>query len=91
MARIYRLVHDGVLPLEDATRLIYMLGKIVSTIKAARELDGIDGELARTPFRGIVLVPPTGVGEIASNRSLEAEETPSGSDHRRIVRAPSEA
>jgi hypothetical protein len=74
MARIYRSVRDGSLPLEDATRLIYILGKIVSAIKAAQESDDIDGELARTPFRGIILSQSTANSEVSDNRLSETEE-----------------
>lgn len=55
MVRVYRLVFQGKIMLEEATRLSYMLTQMIQAVKAEAELDTLNKQYAKA-WGGVMIL-----------------------------------
>lgn len=59
MARVYRFIFEGKIFPEDATKLIYMLDKMVQAIRSEAEMSAIMNQY-QDAWSGVNVIAPTG-------------------------------
>jgi hypothetical protein len=70
MARVYRFVWENKIVIEDATKLVFVLDKMIQAFKSEAELAVLNNQY-QDAWSGVMITPPEGGGALLAAPSQE--------------------